>query len=375
MRTVRKACCAIAVICATVAVVSVGEFTPQKANAAVSQTWIDEQVSFISTHQLASGAILSTDTKINPYFANNATLGLIKANTTSSKSAAYKWMTWYLGHLNAAATSVPANSVFDYNYDKATGIESSTGNFDSVDSYASTTLNVAYAAWQSGDTALRNLVTDNIASYEAIANVLDYSAPQGVRIATGASAGLTIAKPSYAIAYTMDNVEVFSGLRDFAALEGALGRTSQQTYYSSWADTSKSSILAKLWNPTNNNWDWAYGNTSNTGVFYAQATAQVWPIIFGVVDPTDPKAIAGWNAFTAAWPTWYSNGIPDSFPWVSIARASQIMGDPTHATASLTDIRNRYAPNFTAPTSCGATSCGNWYDNEAGWFIQAALKI
>jgi len=80
MRNVRKARFAIAVICATVAVVSVGAFTPQKANAAVSQTWIDEQVSFISTHQLASGAILSTDTKINPYFANNATLGLINAN-------------------------------------------------------------------------------------------------------------------------------------------------------------------------------------------------------------------------------------------------------------------------------------------------------
>jgi hypothetical protein len=72
----------------------------------------------------------------------------------------------------------------------------------------------------------------------------------------------------------MDNAEVYSGLRDFAQLQTLLGRTAQATYYSSWASTTKNAIIAKLWNSANNNWDWAYANSSNTNVFYAQGTAQ-----------------------------------------------------------------------------------------------------
>lgn len=335
--------------------------------------WVNEQVDFILSEQLDSGAIKSTGTKISPYFANIAALGLIAADTRASRAGTLRWMNWYLDHLNVESPNVPANSVFDYIYDPTTGTETPTGDFDSVDSYASTTLNVAYEAYASKDPHLRTFVREHIDTYEAIADLLITGAPTGVLVETGPDAGLTIAKPSYPIAFTMDNAEVYSGLVDLAKLETLLGRTAQAAYYDSWAAATESAMSAKLWNTTNNNWDWAYANASDTDVFYAQGTAQLWPIIFGVVAPTDPKAISGWGQFVGSFPTWYEGATPDSYPWVSIARAAQMMGENAQASTFLAGVRSRYAPSFTLPTSCGAAECGEWYDAEAGWFILAQL--
>jgi hypothetical protein len=346
----------------------------QVTTTAVSPAWITKQVKFLLSKQLPSGAILGTKTRISPYFANIGALGLLAANTHVSRAGALNWMKWYLAHLNAAALNVPANSVFDYTYDPIAGTETPTGDFDSVDSYASTTLNLAYRAYSSGDSALASFVRTNIGTYEAIANLLVYGSPIGVRIQVGSpDSGLTMAKPSYPIAYTMDNTEVYSGLQDFSRLQTLLGRTDQATYYNSWAETTKTAIIAKLWNPTNSNWDWAYLNSSNTNNFYPQATVQLWPIIFGVVTPTDFKATSGWAQFSASYPTWYAGGTPDSYPWVSMARAAQIMGEADHASSYLANVHSRYAPGFTTPTSCGNPVCGNWYDAEAGWFILAGI--
>lgn len=347
--------------------------TTARTATQVPATWITEQVNVLLSNQLSDGAILGPGTRINPYFANIGAFGLIRANTTASRAGALKWMKWYLAHLNAAAPNVPANSVYDYDYDPASHTETPTGDFDSVDSYASTTLNLAYMAYTTGATDLQSFVRTNITTYEAIANLLDYGPPTGVRIQPGnPDADLTMAKPSYPIAYTMDNAEVYSGLSDFAQLEANLGRTSQSNYYRSWATTTKNAITTKLWNTTNNNWDWAYLNPSGTSVFYPEGVVQLWPIIFGVVAPTDPKATAGWSQFTTSFPTWYSAPVPDAYPWVSIARAAQIMGDAHHADDFLTGVHSRYAPGFTQPTTCGTPPCGDWYDAEAGWFILAA---
>ena len=356
-----------------VATLAGAALVPTSAHAAVPASWVDEQVNFVLGEQVTSGAITSFDTKITPYFANIAALGLVEANTAASRAGALKWMQWYLGHLNPASPNVPANSVFDYTYDAVTGTETPTGDFDSVDSYASTALNLAFEAHSSGDPALMSFVSSNIGKYEAIANILNFGAPIGVRVETGPDAGLTIAKPSYPIAYTMDNVEVYSGLADFVKLQSALGRTAEASYYDAWATLTKDAILSKLWNPTNNNWDWAYANSSNIGVFYAQATAQLWPILYGVVAPSDPKAISAWGQFTAAYPTWFEGGLPDAYPWVSISRVAQLMGNTARAEAYLTNVHSRYAPGFGLPSSCSVAICGRWYNNESGWFMLASI--
>lgn len=341
------------------------------ARAAVSPTWITEQVNFILSKQLVNGAIRGPGDRINPYFANIAAIGLIHSGNSSGRSGALAWMKWYLAHLNAAGPNVPQYSVFDYVHDPISGAQSPTGDFDSVDSYASTTLNLAYAAFTSGDTLLQSYVSTNIATYESIANLLTYEAPIGVRENAGVNSGLTIAKPSYAVAYTMDNAEVYSGLAEFAALQSLLGRSPQATYYSNWAASTQSAILSSLWNAGNNTWNIAAGNLA-TSAFYAGGTAQIWPVLYGVVSASDYRAVAGWNQFTAIAPTWYQQ-VPDSYPWTSVSRAAQLMGHAADATTSLTNIRSRFAPSFTTPSSCGTSPCGEWYCNEAGWFIEAGL--
>ena len=342
-------------------------------NASVPSSWITQQVNFILSKQLPSGAIVGAENLVMPYFGNVGAIGLIAANTSASRAGALNWMKWYLANLNPASAQVPANSVFDYTYDPSTGSLTPTGDFDSVDSYASTTLNLAYSAFASGDTTLKSYVSSHISTYEAIANLLTYSAPAGVRLSSGASSGLTIAKPSYAEAYTMDNSEVFSGLLQFSQLETSLGRMSQSEYYASWASTTQSSILSKLWNPANNNWNSSYGQPSVSGVFYADGTAQVWPTLYGVVTPTSARAITAWAQFSHSFPDWF-NTMPDNYAWTSIARVAQVMGDTAHASTYLTALHKRFSPSGTPPNICGVAPCAEWYDNEAGWFIVAGLS-
>ena len=75
---------------AAVAIATVAGATifPVSASAAVPPSWVDEQVAFVLSEQLASGAITSFDTKITPYFANIAALGLVEANTAASRAGA-----------------------------------------------------------------------------------------------------------------------------------------------------------------------------------------------------------------------------------------------------------------------------------------------
>lgn len=344
-----------------------------RADGSVPATWVDEQVAFVLSKQLGDGAIVGANSFVKPYFSNVGAIGLIAANTSAARAGALAWMKWYLAHLNPASADVPANSTFDYEYDASSGSLTPTGDFDSVDSYASTTLNLAYAAYTSGDATLMGYVSSNIVTYEAIANLLTQVEPAGVRIPAGSpGAELTVTKPSYRALYTMDNAEVYSGLAEFARLEDLLQRPGQAAIYRAAADATKAAIEADLWNAARGNWDVAFGVPSGTSGFYADGTAQLWPALYGVVAPTDAKAVAAWSQFTASFPTWYVN-VPDNYAWTSVARAAQVMGVGADATTYLTNLHGRFSPGWTLPTSCGLAPCGEWYINEAGWFIVAAI--
>jgi hypothetical protein len=324
---------------------------------------VSQQIQFLAGHQLRDGAILGPGDEINPYFANLAAIGLARANQPAGNTVVYTWMQWYLNHLNETDSHGFSGTIYDYTYDPGTGAETSTGSYDSVDSYAATALSLAYTGYLTGDSRIQALVSAHILTYEAIANLDDYPAPTGVR----QSDGLTVAVPGGA-EYTMDNAEVAAGLSDFAALESVLGRSSQSAYYQGWASTSvaaitKSTSNGGLWNAANGTWDWARGSASDpAAAFYPDATAQLWPTLFGVVRPGSSQAAAAWQAFTRAYPSWDTDTIPDAYPWTSMARAAQLMGDAAGAKSLLTTLDNKYAPSWG----------GNWYDDEAGWFLLAA---
>lgn len=335
---------------------------------------VQEQVDYIISNQLSSGAILGPRTRIMPYFANNAAIGLVESGSPAAQASALRWMEWYLAHLNSSAPpNVPAYSVFDYDFDPATGKEVPTGDYDSVDSYASTALNLAWTAYSSRDPRLRRFVKDHMAQYDGIARLLTKPTPDGVLVTSGPDAGLTIAKPSYPIAYTMDNAEVYSGLLDFARLKAATGRHAEARTYQAAAKTIQAAMLDKLWNAQTSTWDYAYANPSGPN-FYPGASAQLWPILYGVVEPDDPRAVSAWQSFNANYPTWFEN-VDDAYAWTSIGRVAQIMGDGELAATHLDNIHARYAPSWSVPTGCGAVECGVWYANEAGYFILVSLAL
>jgi hypothetical protein len=240
------------------------------AGATQASDYISEQAQFLAAHQLSDGAILGPGDEINPYFANVAAIGLARANTSAGNAVVYKWMQWYLRHLNTKDSRGFTDTVYDYNYNPSTGAETSAG------------------------------------------------------------------------------------------------RSSQSTYYQDWANTSvqamtKTSANGGLWDTANNNWDWALGSASHpASAFYPDATAQLWPTLFGVVAPGSPQATAAWKAFTGAYLSWDTDNIPDSYPWTSMARAAQLMGDSGGANTLLATLENKYAPAGVATGTTTRRAGSSW---------------
>jgi hypothetical protein len=83
-----------------------------------------------------------------------------------------------------------------------------------------------------------------------------------------------------------------------------------------------------------------------------------------VVAAGSPDAIAAWQAFTAAYPSWYTDAIGgESFPWAAMARAGQLSNDGAHAQRLLDTLEQRFSPSWSYP----------WYDAESGWFLLGTL--
>ncbi len=171
-------------------------------------------------------------THVEPYFANLAAIGLTRAYTVTHNSAdcdaVKRWLTWYAKHMNKSG-------VVD-DYAGAAGRWVSTHTHDSVDSYAATYIDAVYREF---------LVTND---RKWLAQQYPY-----VHLAIHAVAsvitptGLTIAKPSYAIMYTMDNVETLRGLQSAHNIAVALRHPGVASYTGKLAMTMWAAIGKYLW--------------------------------------------------------------------------------------------------------------------------------
>lgn len=308
---------------------------------------------WVAQFSAADGAILYTPQQIEPYFSNIAAIGMTKDPNRMPQVVA--WMKWYINHLNWPDKWGLYGTTYNYNVNN--GVETSTDDADSTDSYAATFLTLVWNAWQTGDANARSYISG--LSYE-----LDTIG--GVLIKTQQSDGLTWAKPSYQIKYLMDNSEGYRGLRDLAStFQNAFGDASKANYYNAAADSMLNGILG-MWL----NGKWAVykdgvGNLipPNLGTWYADATAQVFPVMMGVVVSSDPKAQQAYSAFNAAWPGWpqLSYNGQDAFPWCLVGTAAAAMGDNVRLATYINSIQSKYVNNgFPWP----------FYNAEAGWFMR-----
>lgn len=141
----------------------------------------------------------------------------------------------------------------------ADGSLASTGDMDSTDSYAALFALAAEAAYRStraldGAGAARGRLT-------ALAPGLD-GALRAVE-STVASDGLTWAKPTWRVAYLMDQAEVYAGMTSAGRLFAALGDSRRAKRARSVADGVRRGV-AGLWNPARGSYDWARHEDGST---------------------------------------------------------------------------------------------------------------
>jgi hypothetical protein len=97
--------------------------------------------------------------------------------------------------------------------------------------------------------------------------------------------------------------------------------------------------------------------------WYPDASAQVFPVLYGVVPGSDAKAQQAYASFNGAWPGWPSLSFnsQDAFPWTMIAGASAQMGDTARTNAYLAAVKQKYQ-NVGFPWT--------WYSMENGWYMR-----
>ncbi|HIT74853.1 MAG TPA: hypothetical protein IAA98_04640 [Candidatus Avipropionibacterium avicola] len=330
--------------------------------------WVDEQVDFILSKQLSSGAVLAPDdVTITPYFVSWGLMGLARVNDERSRTAIGRYLEWYLDHLNTAEEDLYgfAGTVYVHSYDPDTGAETSTGAYSSVDAGVATPVMLARDAWATGDTDLQAYVLDQIELWESMIDIDVNSAPDGV----AQDDGLCEVRPGGVI-YVQDNAVVHAGMLALAELEKALGRNEKAAHYRSRAQRLRTALLAKLWSEQNQTWHWALSNTGKPSEsiperrFYPEGWAQYWPVHLDIVTPKSPKGAAAWASYTEGYPNWAGLEFENDFPHTEMALAAVKMGERHEAVRMLQSIRERYEPSGWGD---------NWYVGESGHFIRAAL--
>lgn len=308
---------------------------------------------YVSQFSQSDGAILYAPTEIEPYYANIAATGMTKDPARMPQVTA--WIKWYINHLNWPDRWGLYGTMYDYSV--SNGAESATQNADSTDSYAATFLTLVWNAWQSGNASARSYILGLSYQLDVIGGVL---------IQTQQSDGLTWAKPDYQIKYLMDNCEAYRGLRDLASIyQSAFGDITKAAYYNAAADHMLNGILS-MW--LNGRWA-VYKDgigrlaAPNLGTWYADASAQVFPVLMGVVNSSDYRAQQAYAAFNAAWPGWtkLSFNSQDPFPWCLLANAAAAMGDTERVGTYINTVQGKYGAGYPWP----------FYNAEAGWFLRA----
>ena len=342
-------------------------------------TIITYQINYILATQLPDGAF--TDTKISgsrisPYFANIACRALLKVPTAANIAAVKKWMVWYMNKLNGNINPVTGNpeiagSVYDY-YGSA---QTTNGTYDSVDSYAATFLSLAKDLavispsdkdWLAGYSSKLILIGD------ALEKCIDNQA-NTVPSTFGPddNDGLSVDSYVHGAKYLMDNAEVNEGLKSMIWLQSNVLTNNNAAHYQVLSDANTSAIESQLWRGTMYNWN-DNGSTGSTNskwsVFYADATCQLYPGLFGVINPTSARANLLYSTFNSKYPNWSEGTVYDAggYPWAVVCYAAAVINDKARVVSYLNHILSFNKAGSEKP---------KWYIGEAAFVILASERM
>ena len=317
------------------------EGVPTEENIALFREIFETETAWLASLQLDNGAIPMTyspngELRMNPYFADFAALALLdKSDEYADEVKAY--MEWHFAHLNTAETDYNGvdGTIYDYlitvKDGKVTGetiaMYKRNYSYDSTDSYAATFLSVLNKYYnETGDSEYIISHADEI---ERIINALFATFHKG----------LTTAKPDWRVKYLMDNCEVYEGLLDASELYGNvlndLGENYKATADKCAAAATEvaDTIESQLWLPLLGHYQvgaWRIiGTTSDIfswNKYYPCATAQLFPIIHGLIAPNTERANKLYDKFCESY-DWANFEYDDVFYWGANLQAAVMMND------------------------------------------------
>lgn len=315
---------------------------------------LQTETEWIAAQQLPSGALRSHSSPgakgqhLNPYFGNLACIALLERSAVyAPRVRAY--LEWYFNHINQPDHQGLTGSIYDHDVDPLSGVETSTKNYDSVDSYAATLLMLARRYHEkTGDTAF---LKQHVRPLDQIgALLLSVIDPQSQ---------LAVAKPDYPVHFLMDNAEVVRGLLDADLLfRNVLGNDLKADAFGRRAGDVKAALNKHLWgvDPKRNGWFAARQGMRNEphswSRFYPDSVCQLFPLWTGILPPGDERVTRAYASFNEAWPEWQNGTFGDSFPWALMGYAAAVKGDRVRAQAYLAWVNRRYlAPGHPPPWS------------------------
>lgn len=225
---------------------------------------------------------------IVPYSVNLITYQNLK--NQKQLTAAKEYILWVLDNLNYPDKYGLTGSIYDF-YITRKGLEKPLYQYDSVDSYSATFLLILYEYFLASED--RELFLQNRKKIEDIAYTIAYLQDND---------GLTFATPATEVKYLMDNCEVYAGLEAYIYLCKKLNWDKIE-FYQKVKDKLEKGFWQKFYDPKNLNFHWAVSNDylhrSDWNTFYPDGYAQLFPILFGLLENDE-------NIKTHIWQTYLS---------------------------------------------------------------------
>lgn len=319
---------------------------------------------------------------IVPYFSSITAIALLqKAPDLEYAEVVTDYFEWHFAHLNDAESDkygVPG-TIYDYSAEVSNGVvrwEKTKQDYDSVDSYAALFL---IALWEYYEQTGNEEYL--IKHYQQISDVV------GAMNATIDNDGLSYTKPDKRVKYLMDNAEVHQGLSCAVNLfervflphydEG----TSEYIYAKqtlSHLQESKNkqeqAFHTKFWNEAEQRYEIGINNADAvldfTGwtEFYPDAVAQLFPFLFGLLDPDSERARNLYNKFgeNFEWEKMahYEKG-DASFYWGLTAYCGALMRDEKKTRAYLDYYISKVVPDYEYPA----------YNADVAWVVMASAEM
>ena len=224
--------------------------------------------------------------RVNPYFASLYAVDYLRADGDPDRIRPY--LDWYMANLNYPDSHGLTGTIDDMDV-RPGGRMRKTGSYDSADGYAAVFL-VLLDEYErsSGDADFLHDHRDRVQDIAWLLLVLQDAD------------GLLRAHPGTNARYLMDNCEAYGGLVAYAAMARRLGWSNGPRYREA-AESVRRAVISRLGATGDAPFHWAdvagHLHPSDWGRYYPDALAQVFPILYGVVDVDSPTAERLWREF------------------------------------------------------------------------------